>query len=1386
MRWKFFLPLLISSPVFADVTYYVYGPEELEATWSALNAFVQLVGTSSYESALRVFFLLGLLLVAISILGSNRLKTVGTFVAGVFAVYAFLHMPRTTVNIHDMTCDGWRTPIDCDRSVANVPSLEAFLLQLMGTINKFTERVEVTYGSLKGGFPSMEKCTETLTGLTFNQLRDTQTREYFIHYVSECLVPCASLEGDIVWSTIADSENLLEDLDISKYPKCSLLEIKDEDTGTNVSCSSYYDSKIRSKLDTSPDLFLDPYWYDKIVTRYCSVNLNNNFGGKNDLSGEQIVRQAILLDGLLAALQQAGEGVEENLKARMLLTNQKLSSYGFMQAMSKWLSETIPVLKAVATIFFIAFTPIMLLFAVLPFAQRGVVVFFASALAIAFWNPALAIANAVINWFGEYKTSVLLYSPASWYEMKDKIWLAGAIGAVVYPLIPTVLGLVGALLPRFWGAVFSAGSPVHLPETLRQQASSPLGVKEAAKELVQRATFEDRNSLVSAGMFEGSFKAQENISWAGNYIKRGLSGSIAGAFEGTNQALRGFYGNPWSIQRFERAENWIRENAPSLAKSGFVPQITADGSVAVMDKDGNQVFTVDPVSGMVKLQKPDLGINALSTQELKQALSKVREQNYSQAFNLVWDKAYGHSLTKGIDKVSQNLEEYSHTQSGSKYRTFVEQVTKETGASESDVHKAVALLVASAGADGKLSLGEAQKALKTASQYGNKVLKVTADILNKLGFSVGTNLTGRGISEKDHQIAYTVSAKEGENYSVGITNNETFAELTKSVLASSERFGENFTKSEREALAKNLQAIDATKNITSLTATLGLSSSVDLSADFMRWLQDRYSGNFGEALKILQTAEGRQELLSEFIQDRLSERFKNIGEFTKALDNEFAKAWREFRKGNTNALKSIGLSNEQIENVKKLYERDPKEAQKLALSYRVENKLLRQNLSGLEPKKVTPEEVRKNIEQLTPSDNLREDVSNIISENESRAKESPKLTEAISQVPWKEVGLGTAGVALAEFLKNKAIDFVGRLATSKFAGNVGKALGLTALFPEARGEHLKELRALRDEVKKELFSADELKELTELSKKARSGDTEAAREYLKRWEEKLKTLEKANPERFNQIAQKVEQLTNLEAVEALANQVVTNGVVETKGLAKEVLKGTTVLENESKLGKFLKVGGKVLGAVGLTTTAIEFPERVTANDDIAFLFKNPNSDKATTWQAINAADWGFGITFFTGEGIYPDVTEKDINPYYAGYLLTAGDSPVARVLVENAPKEVIENSLNTYLSRLDTQKVAVIQTEDHKLLPIYIDKEGNVYDLTAMNKEGFKIEAPGKVPQGAIDTRIGYYQNGKLYLYHPNQIHGIEPEKVLPTIRETVNLSEFRELERQRIQRLEP
>jgi hypothetical protein len=332
---------------------------------------------------------------------------------------------------------------------------------------------------------------------------------------------------------------------------------------------------------------------------------------------------------------------------------------------------------------------------------------------------------------------------------------------------------------------------------------------------------------------------------------------------------------------------------------------------------------------------------------------------------------------------------------------------------------------------------------------------------------------------------------------------------------------------------------------------------------------------------------------------------------------------------------------------------------------------------------------------------------------------------------------------------------------------VGRALGLITLFPEAKGEHLKELRAIRDELKKELFTKDELKELNELSKKARSGDTKAAMEYLRRWEEKLAEFKRTSPEKFNQIAEKVSQLTDLRSVDALAKQIETKGVAGTKDLAKDVFKGVRTLEGEaSVLKNTVKLGAKSLALLDGIQMVITAPNYLKANDDINYLFRGNNTNKAAIWQGINASDWVAGGLI--PDSVYPNLTESDINPYYAGYLLTAADTPLAKALKDNMPKPLIEKSLNTYLRTLDTQKVAVIQTKDGGLLPIYVDQKGNVYNLRDMQEAGFKIEKPDNVPAGAMQYKIGYYQDGQLHLYNPDTLKGEKPEEIFKTIRDTV------------------
>lgn len=401
MRWAVFL-LLLTAGVSSAGVYYVWGPEELEPTWSVLNAIVQFMNSTLYKSFLLVFLMLGLFTLAFSFLGSARMQTLGRYVLGVLVINLILYGPTTTVQIHDTTCDGWRTPIDCDRTVANVPAVIGAGLELLGGINKLAEHVGTTYGSISGGFPSKVRCTEALTSLTLNNLRDTQVREDFITYVSSCVVPCSYIVPDL-WKTIADSEDLLNALNLPA--RCSFLEVYDSSTGTNVSCSNFYTTKIYGKLNTSLSLALDSDWYDRVITRACSMALStaNVYGGKNGLSPEQIARQSIITDGLIASLQLAGGGVEENLKTRMVLTNQKLTTRSVMKAMSEWLKEVFPMLKAVAQIFVIAFFPFALAFLLLGMG-RAFVLYLLAFLGIAFWTPAMAIANAVVNWLFQLHT----------------------------------------------------------------------------------------------------------------------------------------------------------------------------------------------------------------------------------------------------------------------------------------------------------------------------------------------------------------------------------------------------------------------------------------------------------------------------------------------------------------------------------------------------------------------------------------------------------------------------------------------------------------------------------------------------------------------------------------------------------------------------------------------------------------------------------------------------------------------------------------------------------------------------------------------------------------------------------------------------------------------
>ncbi len=1088
-------------------TYYVWGPEELEPTWSVLNAIVQLIDSSVYKSALLVFLSLGLILLALGQLGSPRLGIVGWFVLVVLGIHVFLYGFRTTTQIHDITCDGWRTPIDCDRTVANVPSLLDDILQLMGAINKLAEHVGVTYGSISGGFPSKARCTEALTSLTLNHLRDSDTRESFMRYVNSCVVPCSYIDRDL-WKRIADSEDLLNALTMPA--SCSFLEVYDPSVGTNISCVNFYTTKIYPNFSGSLDLTLDSDWYDKVITRYCSTALSAGlaYGGKNNLPPDDIARQAILTEGLLVALQQAGGGVEENLKTRMILTNQKLTTRSVLKAMSDWLREVFPMLKAVSQVFLIAFFPFALMFALLPISMRGLSLYFLSLIGVAFWSPAMAIANAVVNWFGEWQTSVLMYSPALIYELKEKLWLTGAIGAIAYAIIPVVLGLfTGGMVAGVWRAVFGAGSPVHLPETAKHQASDPLGAQRASAELAQRTSYEQRSELVSAGMFSGMMEAQKGISTAQTSTAHGIGGATAGGILGTREGI----GISWGHQALSATSRFLSAHGVDLRKSGYSFTEMGPDKVAVTDgKTGEVVATINTTTGMVEMAKPDLTLSALLTRNLQRATSTIRDQSLSDAYRIAYEKTFGHDKNWGIDKVAQDLEAFSHTKEGANYRSFVHNIAEKADASEQDVHKAVSILQAVAGPSGTLNVGKARGAMAMALQRGGRMGRVMSAVLNALGFKVSGNLKGIGSSEGGHTSSFTVTSTEGDSYSADWRTSDTWRTLTQSTALASRKYGEGWSERDKESFDKNMALVSALMDRESIAETLGVGTGIDLSADVNRWAVNKYG--YGGLIDMLRFPSGRDRLLKEYLQDRLGNKM-SLFQGTVAKENylnslypdlDIYGAWKNFREtGNTDHLKGLGLTEAQAEDIRKMVQSgNVREAYSAMIDYLLSNKgvdiasLVQEKTphgistppSGFDAVEnmhvagVGPEDINRHIQATEGT--INHGKAGIGSPSPGNARRDPSISEAVGNMP----GLAQVSGALM--------------------GLASLAHGLSTFRGGGGG---------RANVLDDIFSKEEQARLRELRARAIDGDVRASQEYLDMWKNKIAELERSDLAKFKQV-----------------------------------------------------------------------------------------------------------------------------------------------------------------------------------------------------------------------------------------------------------------------------
>ena len=1283
--------------------YYVWGPEELEPTWSVLNAIVQLIDSSVYKSALLVFLLLGLIMLALGQLGSPRLGTIGWFVLIVLGIHVFLYGFRTTTRIHDITCDGWRTPINCDRTVDNVPSLLDDILGLMGAINKLAEHIGVTYGSISGGFPSKVRCTEALTSLTLNHLRDTDTRENFIRYVTSCVVPCSYIDGDL-WKRIADSEDLLNALTMPA--SCSFLEVYDPSTGTNVSCVNFYTTKIYPNFSGSLDLTLDSDWYDKVITRYCSTALSAGlaYGGKNNLPPDDIARQAILTEGLLVALQQAGGGVEENLKTRMILTNQKLTTRSVLKAMSDWLREVFPMLKAVSQVFLIAFFPFALMFALLPISMRGLSLYFLSLIGVAFWSPAMAIANAVVNWFGEWQTSVLMYSPALIYELKEKLWLTGAIGAIAYAIIPVVLGLfTGGMVAGVWRAVFGAGSPVHLPETAKHQASDPLGAQRASAELAQRTSYEQRSELISAGMFHGMLDAQKGISTAQTSIAHGVGGATAGGILGTKEGI----GISWGGEKLSSAYDWLAKNRTDLLQHGYRASITDTGQIAIKDMTtGENVGLVDPMTGMVTLAKPDLALSALLTRGWQKISAAVRDQSFRDAYSIAWNKAYGHGINKGIDKMAQDLEAYSHTQAGAEYRQFVKRIANETQSSEQDVHKAVSILQASAGSDGRLTVKEAQKAMNEALKAGGRVANVVSALLKKFGFNVGVNLTGRGDSISEHGSMYTVSSSLGDSYAVDWRTSDEWRVMTQTTASVARRYGENWSEEEKNSFDKNMGVALTLSNTETASEIFGVNTGVDLQRDLDRWAREKYG--YGAYLRLLDTPEGRERLLREYIQDKLSDRlptFGNVREKEKALSNfmdlsEVSASWGKFVKtGDAQHLKNLGLSDDQINNIKEILHSDgERKAYSALLDALIVNKVAEkvpneisqapadvENVKNLNVDGVDKETAKAHIQNT--EETIDQGKAGLKKPSADNARKPVSLMEAVSRVPHEAVGAG-AVLGLLTLGAEKGLDWL--------------------LSRRTRGG---------GNILDELFTKEEQKELRELRERALKGDTKASQEYLERWQRRMAEIERTDPVRYQKIKNALGKVEN---------------IMEDKGVINRIR--NVVSDMAEKIPQYARKVGSVLGEVAKVLGVADLLLDTTPAYAPTLEVQTPYG----TFNKVQLADYGLTIdakgNLKVSENITPEQREMlmslGINAT-PGHRLEGREIEIVRDMfaLENQPIIMSSDTLNN----LDKEELSfILQTQHERPVivngkRVMLDSEGYVYDYNRLADYGLTIDAKGNL-----------------------------------------------------------
>jgi len=215
-------------------------------------------------------------------------------------------------------------------------------------------------------------------------------------------------------------------------------------------------------------------------------------------------------------------------------------------------------------------------------------------------------------------------------------------------------------------------------------------------------------------------------------------------------------------------------------------------------------------------------------------------------------------------------------------------------------------------------------------------------------------------------------------------------------------------------------------------------------------------------------------------------------------------AWKNFREtGNIEHLKSLGLTEAQAEDIKKMVRSgNVREAYSAMIDYLLSNKgadiasLVQENaphgisrppsevdsVESMHVAGVSPTDVNRHIQATEGT--INHGKAGINSPSPDNARRGPSVSEAIGSMP----GLAQVSGALM--------------------GLASLAHGLSAFRGGGSG---------RSNVLDDIFSKEEQAQLRELRARAIDGDVKASQEYLDMWKNKMAELERSDPAKFKQV-----------------------------------------------------------------------------------------------------------------------------------------------------------------------------------------------------------------------------------------------------------------------------